>query len=429
MIRTTSPHYVGSPEALTTYLQLLQYGTTPLAPFVRSWLISVIASWDSVLDCYSHRNVVIDSIHMFSCPEMHVLPLPRAKDYAARMNDFHPALIEAKYEASARFLTWVVAPFFGIYRSYCQNRPRQRRLFHKLVTEWETVHLEALSLERQNAQMAALTARASIKGPIHENRAFSAWAYDIKLGLMVEFVLDAFGLDLYSSFEYVIGYWYADYLANIRLSNTQSLLDQLQQRHDYIANTSEDAQRIAESIRFLTYRTTYLALSRELCRGLVMLLAGLQRLGQHDACSYGLTTGDAYFDCRFRLFMMVQTPNYLPYSEWAQVNKYFSQADPGMLLDTARQHFEQSDSYARTALSLIANDTNHDFSIDDGLQRHVLAMQETARTNWSTVHWVRTKYDECPEMLATKRWLTWADGGHPMAPDYLRCRPLTPTSA
>ncbi|KAJ1982628.1 N-alpha-acetyltransferase, non-catalitic subunit [Dimargaris verticillata] len=426
MIRTTSPHHVGSPEGLTIFLQLLQYGTAPLAPFVRSWLISVIASWDSVLDCYSHRNVVIDSIHMFSCPEMHILPLARAKDYAARMNDFHPALMDKQYEASARFLAWVVEPYFGIYRSYCQNRPRQRRLLHKLVTEWETVHLEALSLERQDAQLAELTVRASVKGPIRENRAFSAWAYDIKLGLMVEFVLDAFGLDLYSPFEYVIGYWYADYLVNMRLNNAQSLLGQLQQRRDRLTDASEDAHRITESIGFLTYRTTYLALSRELCRGLVMLLAGLQRLDQHDACSYGLTTGDAYFNCRFRLFMMVQTPTYLPYSEWAQVDKHFSQTEPGVLLDTAHRHFEQSDGYARDALSLIANDANHDFSIDHGLQHHVLAMQETARINRSTVLWVRTKYDECPEVLAANRWVTWADGGHPMAPDYLRCRPITP---
>ncbi|ORZ16313.1 Mak10 subunit, NatC N-terminal acetyltransferase-domain-containing protein [Absidia repens] len=118
-----------------------------------------------------------------------------------------------------RFLDQTAAmPLVYFFKVQCHNRARQRRIFCKVLGEWEVLQDEALHLDKKfyDANTLLYGRRPDEQTMTWQNTYhFSLWAYNMKMKMMEQILLLGFELDLYGETEYTTIYWYYWYLQSV----------------------------------------------------------------------------------------------------------------------------------------------------------------------------------------------------------------------
>ncbi|KAI9146116.1 Mak10 subunit, NatC N-terminal acetyltransferase-domain-containing protein [Paraphysoderma sedebokerense] len=149
-------------------------------------------------------------------PKPSVISTNRAFDNKRPLTIDQPSsdlsLSERVNELVTSFLELSEKYVLDFIRTYTHNVARQRRILVKLVNHFDTLQLEA---ESYDSELELLTEETSC--PFY----FSSWAYSIKLHIMADIIASGFHLELYSSHEMSMMYWYFDYLLSIGVQHSE----------------------------------------------------------------------------------------------------------------------------------------------------------------------------------------------------------------
>ncbi|KAI8575663.1 hypothetical protein K450DRAFT_260574 [Umbelopsis ramanniana AG] len=104
------------------------------------------------------------------------------------------------------FLERAGLPFLDIFRIYCHNRARQRRIMCKVLGEWEILLNEAFTLDEKLNEICFDESKYY----------FYHWTNHRRLNMIETILLLGFELELYGSHEYTMIYWFVDYLLTYR---------------------------------------------------------------------------------------------------------------------------------------------------------------------------------------------------------------------
>ncbi|CAO3680378.1 unnamed protein product [Umbelopsis ramanniana] len=107
------------------------------------------------------------------------------------------------------FLERAGLPFLDIFRIYCHNRARQRRIMCKVLGEWEILLNEAVAVDEKLKEIC--------QPHTDENKFyFYHWTNHRRLNMIETILLLGFELELYGPHEYTMIYWFVDYLLTYR---------------------------------------------------------------------------------------------------------------------------------------------------------------------------------------------------------------------
>ncbi|KAJ1924652.1 N-alpha-acetyltransferase, non-catalitic subunit [Tieghemiomyces parasiticus] len=396
-----------SSMSLVTFLALFHDGARAPAPFVRSLIMTLLDVHGTVFEHRSHHQLIADRVREFCCPPRQFLPpdAETAPCLATPSNQDRTAPVTRPDTLATQFIKHTTGAYLSYLKVFSQNLARQRRLQRRLLTDWDTIYVQTLELERQNAEINRALTRATDRHIPQEYGYFSAWAMDVKLTVMIRFVLSGVALDIYKPGELIIIYWYADYLQSVRISHIQSVRDSITRIAEASDYDGIDRAAFERTIHLLRSMRGRLCVEQELCRGLVMVLAALARLGQHDRWDFGLSDVKAYFDTRFRVFLGVSIPTLLDHTQWTQVGQYFADSPPEPLLERAEDHFSECLRQLDDLAYNPADFRGYRFCIDTSLQRYLADVRRTAVLNRQTVSWLQDRLENDPVSLRAGRRL------------------------
>ncbi|KAJ1966296.1 N-alpha-acetyltransferase, non-catalitic subunit [Dispira parvispora] len=372
--RTTCLKSIPSPTALLYFLQYFQNGTVSAPPFARATLLSMLDTNEHLLTRESHHQFVVNSIRDFSCPPPQVLP-PDSEFAvilaASRLPPQSPYATSLTIPLTHQVVRYSTPAFVSLMKLYGQNRARQRRLLRQLLDYWDDVYRQIATLDSPDSS------RGSPRfSPI------TAWAINIKLDLMTQFLASGFSLDLYAPWEYTLIYWYLDYLFSHKLSHVEAMHRQMTQYFTSPAGTSEVSSRQRSyTLASLQLQCQEAFVKRRFSRGQVFLLAALIRLNRHPSCTYGFSNGPAYFSTRFRLFLRHTMPTMLAHQDWEAMESHLDKRPVSQLLRKAQQYFTISQQRALEIVEQISRKDWPTMCLDDSLAQHLTQLAESAEAN------------------------------------------------
>ncbi|KAK3279778.1 hypothetical protein CYMTET_12354 [Cymbomonas tetramitiformis] len=296
----------------------------------------------------------------------------------------------------AEFLEHVLELTQMYLRSLCASKARQRRKLRHLITHWGNLHQEAEELEAMDFLKAHLEASGKVWsdtwwGP----QMFTSWVQNHIMRMQIKHLVQGFELDLYSPREYLMIYWYLEYVLS-------SLIDNLEQGYASLTKGLAATTTAAEASKAITAKKKkkkgkktggeggepssdapaptaavspiqaqlraelmMVEAQRAVCRGLVRLLAGLSLEGHlHIPSSAPQEPVDAkdkwkadgqqlpfnslaqIFDQRFQCFQMSPYPPPLEYTDYASSMDTSSYKAP-MLFKFALECFMQAKMYGK----------------------------------------------------------------------------------
>ncbi|KAG0189080.1 hypothetical protein DFQ28_003928 [Apophysomyces sp. BC1034] len=175
--------------------------TQPYADaFSRSKLNSVFYHDSCIFGTRSVPQIVVRSIDELVKPPSWWLnpnsPIPN-------LSPQHVGLVQQTRQALSEFLERASFPLIDFFKIQCHNRARQRRILHKVLGEWEMLQEEAAGIDEALQEISSTASQ-----PYY----LSSWAYHLKLSMMENILELGFELDLYGTHEYVMVYWYLQYV-------------------------------------------------------------------------------------------------------------------------------------------------------------------------------------------------------------------------
>ncbi|CAG8812464.1 4775_t:CDS:10, partial [Gigaspora margarita] len=193
---------------------------TPCA-FSRSLLQSTVCTENRILGKISVYQLVKDSVTELTNPPYIYFASKNEMDVLS--NGAH--IDEAKYNTSKLIHTFVdstMKPLTDYYRILCHNRSRQRRNMCKVLADWDLLQEES---EHIDIELQSITKEEPLKTDEGQSYSFhlSSWVYHHKLMLMEEILFLGFELELYGSHEFVMIYWYLDYLLGVHYQHLERI--------------------------------------------------------------------------------------------------------------------------------------------------------------------------------------------------------------
>ncbi|KAJ1656130.1 N-alpha-acetyltransferase, non-catalitic subunit [Dispira simplex] len=372
--RTTCLQSIPSATALLYFLRYFQNGATSAPPFARATLLSMLDTSEHLLTQESHHQLVVNSMREFSCPPPQVLPHDSEFTVilaASRLPTQSPYATSLTIPLTHQVVRYATPAFVSLIKLYGQNQARQRRLLRQLLDYWDDVYRQIATLDSPDASR-----------DLPRFSSITAWALNIKLDLMTQFLASGFSLDLYAPCEYIFIYWYMDYLFSHKLTHAETVHRQMIQYFASPAGVSEvSAHQRSYTLASLHLQCQEAFVKRRFSRGQVFLLAALIRLDRHPPCTYGFSNGPAYFATRFRLFLRHTMPTMLTHQDWEAMNSHLGKRPVSQLLHKAQQYFTVSQ---QRALRIVEKTSRKDWPttcLDGSFAQHLTQLAASAEAN------------------------------------------------
>ncbi|CAO3587271.1 unnamed protein product [Absidia cylindrospora] len=299
--------------------------------FSRSKLNSLFYSNGRIFGTYPVTALVQDSIFDYVQPpgtwfEFNVSSDPKP-------------LADAKASLQ-RFLDQTAAmPFVYFFKVQCHNRARQRRIFCKVLGEWEILQDEALHLDKK-----FYDAKTLLSGQGQDEQTmtwqntyhFSLWAYNMKMKMMEQILLLGFELDLYGETEYTTIYWYYWYLQYV-----------LEKCYEQQPDDDNGNNRMARS----RYTQQLNSVKKEMAIGTFKLLLAAKKENQWPEQQHKQLRFDdpeTRFNHRLKPFTKIASPPFQGFDRFQQ-DSSTDHLHTSTLLDAAEKDF----STAKTRLEML----------------------------------------------------------------------------
>ncbi|KAI4290696.1 MAG: hypothetical protein L6R35_000003 [Caloplaca aegaea] len=256
------------------------------------------------------------------------------------------------------FVLRVGDSFLDIFRAVCMNRPRMRRMLCHLVSDWESVQLEAENLDvelRKYTREKPLT-EGDPTGIEIWSFPLSSWAYYYKLRQMEWIIQLGFELDIYQDDELPGMYWYLSNVAGAKIQHLERI-------QTFVTRRSGQSKKLSPSQKasfkrcfslldvtlLETSATQWFAIALSKLHTILSLL--LPRVEGHPPLPY--STAELRHALRMRPFMQLSIPEPAPYAELSAATSIPSgtaeDESQGSIKDQAMSMLETAGEAARTA--------------------------------------------------------------------------------
>ncbi|KAL9060814.1 MAG: hypothetical protein Q9206_000860 [Seirophora lacunosa] len=220
------------------------------------------------------------------------------------------------------FMLRVGDPFLDMFRAVCMNRPRMRRMLCHLVSDWESVQLEAENLDvelRKYTREKPIT-EGHPSGTEIWSFPLSSWAYYYKLRQMEWILQLGFELDIYQNDELPGMYWHLSNVAGAKMQHLERMQTFVTRRSGQIKKLG--MSRKASFKRCLSFLDVIFLEASATQRFAIALsklhtvLSVRSAMGEgHQPLPY--STAELRHALRMRPFMQLSIPEPAPYAELA----------------------------------------------------------------------------------------------------------------
>ncbi|OAA67866.1 Mak10 subunit, NatC N(alpha)-terminal acetyltransferase [Niveomyces insectorum RCEF 264] len=216
------------PQSLLNYVLTFQAKTPQPLIYIRSLVQTLLFADNIVLGALSIRQLMDDDLALVAAPAS--VLLDRANDQVEAVHD--PRFVVA--QQMEEFRQRAFPAYADVFRTWCQNRSRARRMLCHALQEWERVQLDAEELD-QRVQAAVDQLPAARGGgpprPVDSHKdddaapalPLSSWAFLYKLRLMEWVVQLGFELEIYQPDELAGMYAYLCTLAKRRVQHAERI--------------------------------------------------------------------------------------------------------------------------------------------------------------------------------------------------------------
>ena len=254
-----------------------------------------------------------------------------------------PANFEAEAPQSPQFqiarrMDWFVEragkAYINLYRDFCQNRSRLRRILCKSVLDWDSLQVEAEEIDNEIRTFTQEAPLQTHDGPQY-SFSLSSWVYHYKLHLMETIVLLGFELDIFPLHEFAGMYWYLQYYLRTRAAHIERI-------RTFVTKTpspsSDQEEAYKKTHSLLNYHLLAITSMQDLSSGLIYLYCVLAR---HSLLGPTPPTDPLRYEGRLKPFLTIGCPEVVPHETFRAVvdNGDVTDAD---LLSYAAEHIQEA---------------------------------------------------------------------------------------
>ncbi|PKC15017.1 Mak10-domain-containing protein [Rhizophagus irregularis] len=386
-------------KSATSLMNFLVYHASQQPPpcaFSRSILQSTICTENRILGKMSMFQLIKDSVTELTNPP-YVYFAPKIDINASSKDD---RIDENRSEISKlvhNFVDSTVKPLTDLYRILCHNRSRQRRNMCKVLTDWDLLQEEA-SAEHIDTKLQSLTNEEPIiteEGPSYSFH-LSSWVYHRKLVLLEDILFLGFELDLYGTHEYVMIYWYIDYLLGVHYQH-------LERTHMHVTENKKSksqqenlrsAPPPTSTVSLLTSQRMMIIAKQDICRGIHRTVSALRKTGHAIFSCLEFDDESTRFWHRFRMYRTLGSPTILSYKDFKDMTQ-FDNITAMDLFNVSLQNFQAARSSIERLLAMKPPELRTDLCHAD-FTKELQAMLRVCIANIVSLHKI---IEECKPKL------------------------------
>ncbi|KAL8773941.1 MAG: hypothetical protein Q9209_001371 [Squamulea sp. 1 TL-2023] len=229
------------------------------------------------------------------------------------------------------FVLRVGDPFLDIFRAICMNRSRMRRMLCHLVLDWETVQLEAETLD---VELRKYTGEKPLTdgGPMGTeiwSFPLSSWAYYYKLRQTEWIVQLGFELGIYQNDELSAMYWHLSHVAGTKIQHLERIQTFVTRRFRQSKRCSaKQKYNFKQCFSFLEATLTEASATQWFAISLSKLYTAISHFGLLPTRPQSLpySTPELRHALRMRPLMQLSIPEVPSYAELARATSIMSEA-------------------------------------------------------------------------------------------------------
>ncbi|CAO3658996.1 unnamed protein product [Umbelopsis vinacea] len=293
------------------------------------------------------------------------------------------------------FLERAGLPFLDVFRIYCHNRARQRRIMCKVLGEWEILLNEAVMLDEKLKEIC----------PKESKFYFYHWTNHRRLNMIETILLIGFELELYGQHEYVMIYWFINYLMTYRDNiyshiRTNMPISEMYQHPtgQSTGQSSPPRQRICEfqSLQMLN------SVKKDVNMGVLRTLQAVERLNLIKKPTLAFDDEETRYRHRLKSFANLWNFELPPYEHFkAEID--FAGNKPEMLLQAAQLCFGSAQATLKRLILQTPQQTKTELC-HDAFKKDLQAMMRTCISNQvaitrllkNTNAKIELSFDYCP---------------------------------
>ncbi|KAG9292267.1 hypothetical protein G9A89_009079 [Geosiphon pyriformis] len=333
--------------------------------FSRSLLQSTFCTENRILGKFTIYQILKDSVTELSNPpyvyfstrtEIEKPQNGAAVDDRAQIS----RLVHTFMESSSKPLT-------DFYRILCHNRSRQRRNMCKVLTDWDLLQEEAEQIDSELHHLIKEEPIITEDGPSHSYY-LSSWVYHRKLVLSQEILFLGFELGLYGNHEFVMIYWYLDYLLGVHFQHLERMALHINSKTSSTTKELKKSKKqkalratppSAPSVSLLTSKKIMMTARQEICRGIYRTITALQKTGHILVPQLEYDDESIRFWHRFLMYRNLGSPTMLTFSEFKE-NTKFQNLTAIDLLAASKKNYESAKSAIENLLKMKLIDSRMD---------------------------------------------------------------------
>lgn len=310
-----------SGDLLTAYWSFMSQRPQP-SVYIRTFVQSLLNQKTRVLGKYPVNDFITENLRSLVLPASPILdsannaveiPSDRRYQITEQLNRFI-----AKYSES----------YLNIFRTFCLNRERIRRVLCHAAVEWDQIQAEA---EEIDESLQALLPEQPRPYPAGNSNTFayplSSWAYHYKLTQLRLIIQMGFELSVYAPHEYPTMHWYLSHLCGIHLSHLERIsyfINSESQMRNESSNQRKKKQEINYALDQLYRQYTLLRAIELSAQALQKLYVILGRYGHLSRISPTYSSEQLRYDLRMRPFLSLSIPEPISFNEVQQHLNQFS---------------------------------------------------------------------------------------------------------
>ncbi|KAI9025354.1 Mak10 subunit, NatC N-terminal acetyltransferase-domain-containing protein [Phycomyces nitens] len=275
--------------------------------------------------------------------------------------------LEQAHDMLNQALERATPSFIDLFKIQCQNRARQRRIQCKVVKEWDVLQETVAAVDEVFHEASGID---SI--PYY----MSSWAFHIKLDMIENILGLGFELELYGVHEYIMVYWYMQYILDSRMF----LADRIQSfvsSESSQANNSQHGTGVQKS-NWLYCLSMLFKAKKNLVIGVYRLLRCVVKTGQLELRPLGYDDEATRYQHRFKSFAGLASPPAPSYETYA--NDQSQNINTSEWLYSCLGELKEAKSIFDTLLNHSGPDTKTEMC-EDGFKKELLAMMRTCVAN------------------------------------------------
>ncbi|GET04336.1 N-alpha-acetyltransferase 35, NatC auxiliary subunit [Rhizophagus clarus] len=291
------------------------------------------------------------------------------------------------------FVDSTVKPLTDLYRILCHNRSRQRRNMCKVLTDWDLLQEEAKHIDTKLQSLTNEEPLITEEGPSYSFH-LSSWVYHRKLVLLEDILFLGFELDLYGTHEYMMIYWYIDYLLGVHYQH-------LERTHMHVTENKKSKKQ-QENLRLAPPPTSTVSLlvsqrlmiiaKQDICRGIHRTISALRKTGHAIFPRLEFDDESTRFWHRFRMYRTLGSPTILSYKDFKDMTQ-FDNITAMDLFNVSLQNFQAARSSIEKLLAMKPSELRMDFCHAD-FTKELQAMLRVCIANIVSLHKI---IEECKE--------------------------------